>query len=78
MSDLSCKIEGKEDRPFYSLFKAITNQETGVSCKTTSLFGEYNKQKNKTVFHWGIAEDLYGDPTVNITSTMDNLKQSTI
>jgi hypothetical protein len=48
--------------------------ETAVSKNTTTLFGEFDKKKNKTGFHWGIAEDLYGDPTIHINSTMENLK----
>lgn len=78
MKDLICKLDGKNDKPFYAIFKAITNQEVAASKQTSTLFGEYDKPRNKTVFHWGIAMDLYEDPTVKITSSMDTLKQSTI
>jgi hypothetical protein len=45
-----------------------------MSKETSTIFGEYNKPKNKTVFHWGIADDLYEDPTVDINVTMSTLK----
>lgn len=64
MKDLKCKIDGKNDKPFYAIFKALTNQETGVSKQTATQFGAFNKKKNKTNYHWGIALDLFEDPTV--------------
>mgnify|MGYP001806618228 CR=1 FL=1 len=78
LKDLKCKIDGKEERAFYAIFKAITSSETAISKETQTIFGEYNKQKNKTIFHWGIAMDLYEDPTVDINVTMNSLKQATV
>ena len=31
LQDLVCKMEGREDRQLYAVFKAITNQETALS-----------------------------------------------
>ena len=39
MKDLICKIDGKNDKPFYAIFKALTNHETAVSKQTPTLFG---------------------------------------
>lgn len=73
-----CKIDGKNDKPLYAVFKALTNQECAVSKETSTIFGEFNKQNNKTAYHWGIAQDLYEDPTVKIQASMNTLKQSTL
>lgn len=74
MKDLRCKIDGKNEKPFYAVFKALTNQESAVSKETSTLFGDYKKNKNKTIFHWGIAMDLYEDPTVKINASMNTIK----
>jgi hypothetical protein len=78
MKDLTCKFDGKEDRPFYGVFKAITSIDTAISKKTSSLFGEFDKDKNRTVFNWGISEDLYEDPSVAFNATLESLKQGTV
>lgn len=78
LKDLACKMDGKEDKPYYGLFKAVTAKETPQSKQTASLFGEYDKDKNKTLFNWSMSQDLYEDPSVTFMATMDNLKQSTI
>eukprot|EP00347_Sterkiella_histriomuscorum_P020965 403335778 len=78
LKDLLCKIEGKNQQPFYAVFKALTNQECAVSKETSTLFGDFDKQINKSVYHWGIAQDLYEDPTVKIQASLNTLKQSTL
>ena len=55
LRDLTCKLEGKEDRPFYGVFKAITTNESTVSKKTSTLFGEFDKDRNRTVYNWSIS-----------------------
>ena len=78
LRDVTCKFEGKDDRAFYSFFKAINTKETAISRPTSSLFGNYDKEKNKTKFSWGISENLYEDPSVLLMTTIEDLKQSTV
>ena len=48
LRELTCKFDGKEDRAFYGVFKAITKNDTIVSKKTSSLYGDYDSKKNRT------------------------------
>jgi hypothetical protein len=37
----------------------------------SSTFGIYDKEKNKTRFNWGIAAELFEDPTIDILTTIE-------
>jgi hypothetical protein len=43
LKDLACKIEGKDDRAFYGIFKALADETQITSKKTSSMFGNYDK-----------------------------------
>jgi hypothetical protein len=55
LKDLTCKFEGKDDRPFYALFRTLSANESFVSKKTSTMFGDFDKEKNRTKYNWSIS-----------------------
>ena len=53
LMDMDCTIFGKEDRPLYSQFKVITNNDVPkFSEPTKTVIGGYLKNENETNFKW--------------------------
>lgn len=78
LRELNCKFEGKEDRPFYGIFKAIMNNDTIVSKKTSSMYGDFDAKKNRTLFNWSITQDLYENPQITMSVTLEQIKQGSL
>lgn len=74
LRELTCKFDGKEDRAFYGVFKANTNNDTIISKKTSSLYGDFDSKKNRTEFNWSISQDLYENPQITMCVTLEDIK----
>ena len=65
LNELTCKYEGKQERPHFALFKALTgNDIPRISENTETQLGRYKKDKNKTKFRWDDSDNLYENPNV--------------
>jgi len=83
VDELQCGINGKEDRPIFSQFKVITNNDVPrVSDPTQTLVGRFKKEKNITSFKWHKnPDDVFNQhplPEVHYDIAMETLKNSTI
>ena len=79
LMDLNCKLNGHEERPLYSQFKVITNNDVPrISEPTKTLIGRFKKEKAETKFKWVHEEAMHTAPEVNYDIAMETLKNSTI
>lgn len=78
LRDMSYKVEGKDDRALYGIFRAITSLENVESKVTSSLFGTFDKGKNRTQFNWDMSQNLYEDPSLTLRATIESIKQGTL
>ena len=77
--ELHCKVNNKEERPLFSQFKVISNNDIPkISEQTKTLIGRYKKDKNVTQYRWDYDKINMDGPRVKYDISLETLKQSTI
>lgn len=79
LNSLTCKFSGKQEKPHYALFKAITTHDVPkISENSATKLGLYNKAKNLTTFKWDYIDDFHESPNVYFDVSLECLKSSTL
>jgi hypothetical protein len=83
LEELHCNINTKEDRPLFSQFKVITNNDVPrISDPTHTQIGRFKKDNSVTTFKWQKnPDDVFNQnalPEVHYDIAMETLKNSTI
>lgn len=77
LNELQCSLINQEERPIYSQFKVISNNDIPrTSEPTLTMIGKYKKDKNETKFKW-VYETEEG-PDVQYEIAMETLKSSSV
>ena len=65
LHELECRLTGQEERPIYSQFKMISNNDIPrISEQSDTQIGRFKKNKNETKFFWNHASDERDGPQV--------------
>ncbi|CDW79777.1 UNKNOWN [Stylonychia lemnae] len=79
LHDLTCKFNHKEDRPLYTQFKAMHNNDIPkISEPTATQTGKFKKDKNQTHFKWKHSDNLFETQAVQQEVSLESLKNSTL
>lgn len=77
LTEMQFSLNGQEERPLYSQFKVITNNDVPrTSVPTQTQRGKFKKDKHATKFKW-IYQDEEG-PDVKYDIAMETLKNSSV
>lgn len=79
LHELQCCLLGKEERPLYSQFKVISNNDIPrTSEPTLTQIGRFKKDKNQTKLKWFYEEGTGEGPQVQYEIAMETLKNSSV
>ncbi len=79
LNELHCHLTGQEERPIYSQFKVISNNDVPrISEQTSTQVGRFKKDDNQTKFKWIFDDENDAGPEVNYDIAMETLKNSSV